>query len=91
VRDAAGEASDRLELLALPQLFLELALLGDVLGHRDHVVGLAVGVADEGGREACHNGSPVLGCEDRLTSVGIPLAAHELRIQPCTVPGVERV
>ena len=37
VRDAAGEPADRLQLLALPQLLLELLLLGHVLGHRDHV------------------------------------------------------
>ena len=49
--DAAGEAPDRLQLLALAQPLLELLLLAHVLGHRDHVVGLAVAVARERDRE----------------------------------------
>ena len=66
VRDAAGEAADRLQLLALPQLLLELLLAGHVLGHPDHVPRLPVRVADEGGREVRDHRAPVLRHEERL-------------------------
>ena len=36
MRDAAGEPADRLHLLGLPELVLEAALLGDVLGEDEH-------------------------------------------------------
>ena len=65
VRDAAGEAADRLQLLALPQLLLELLLAGHVLGHRDHVGRLAVRVADERGCEVHVHRAPVLRHEQR--------------------------
>ena len=78
VGDAAGEPADRLELLALTQLLLEQLALGDVLGHPDREVGLAVGIAHERERELGHDRSAVLGQEACLTPVRVPVAADQL-------------
>ena len=52
MRDAAGEAADALHLLRLPQLLLELALLGDVGGRADQAIQLAGVVVDVEGAVA---------------------------------------
>ena len=78
VGDAAGEPADRLELLALAQLLLELALLGHVLRHADHVARLAVAVADERRREPGDDGRAGLRHEARFAAVRVPFAPDQL-------------
>ena len=91
VSHAAGESADRLELLALAKLLLEQLALGDVLGHPDREVRLAVGVAHERERKLGHDGPAVLGQEARFAPVGVMIAADQLPVQPPAFLGVVRV
>ena len=50
VRDAAGESPDRLHLLRLPKLILEVAPFGDVLHSADHADRAALVVANDVGQ-----------------------------------------
>ena len=88
---AAGETADRLELLALAKLLLEQLALGDVLGHPDREVRLAVRVTHERERKMGHEGTAVLGQQARLAPVRVPIAADQLRVQASAFLGVVRV
>src|SRR5579883_1413468 len=46
MRDAAGELADRLHLLALPQRFFRLLLLGDIARADEQLADAAIGIAD---------------------------------------------
>ena len=91
VGHAAGEPADRLELLALTKLLLEQLALGDVLGHRDREVRLAVRVTHERDGEMGHDRAAVPGQEGRLAPVRIPIAADQLRVETCAFLAVVRV
>ena len=86
VSHAAGEPADRLELLALAKLLLEQLALGDVLGHPDREVRLAVGVAHERDRKMGHDRAAVLGQEARLAPVRVAIAADQLRVETSRPP-----
>ena len=91
VGHAAGKTPDRLELLALAELLLEQLALGDVLGHADREVRLAVGVAHERGRKLGHEGAAVPGQQACLAPVRVPVAADQLREETFAFRGVVRV
>jgi hypothetical protein len=59
VRDGAGKASERLHLLRLAQLLLELVALTHVLHQRDGVHRRAIGVSHQRGIDARVNDRPV--------------------------------
>ena len=68
VRDAAREPADRLHLLRLPELILELAAVGDVLHRADHLRGPALGVPEDV-RLLVHPADGAIGTDDAMLDI----------------------